>query len=63
VKSQSFTVIGALFVIFSIAAGAVGWVLNIYKLAMHWSWPPDGAEVVRVIGVFVAPIGAAFGYF
>ncbi|QRF55756.1 hypothetical protein [Variovorax paradoxus] len=41
-------------------AGAVGWVLNIVKLA-----PMDGATgmlVLRGFGIVLAPLGAVLGY-
>ena len=44
--------------------GAGGWVANIYKLVStgfviaQWG----GMEILRVIGVVVAPLGAVLGY-
>ena len=48
-----------------VAAAIAGWCMNVYSIFMHspaiaeWA----GMEVVRVIGVFVFPIGCVLGYF
>lgn len=45
--------------------GLVGWVSNVIKLATtglaisEWG----GLEVARVIGIFLAPLGAVLGWF
>jgi hypothetical protein len=45
--------------------GSIGWVTNIIKLADHdgsiTTW--GGMEIVRVIGVFVLPLGGIAGWF
>lgn len=44
-------------------AGGVGWVWNIVKLiAMNFD-PLTGLLVVRIVGIFVPPVGAVVGYF
>ncbi|WP_145541867.1 hypothetical protein [Yersinia alsatica] len=51
------------YVLMFLAVG--GWIANIYKLATYgfaladWS----GMQVARVIGIFVAPLGAVLGFF
>ncbi|EFR7340379.1 hypothetical protein H0R35_003240 [Salmonella enterica] len=47
-----------------VVAGFAGWAMNIVKIfdagpISEWT----AAVLVRVIGVFVAPIGAIFGWF
>lgn len=48
-----------------VLASAGGWCANIYKLftsglaIAEWG----GMEVLRVVGIFVAPLGAALGFF
>jgi len=43
----------------------IGWCMNIYKIIdsgfeiAQWG----GMEVIRVVGVFVAPLGALLGFF
>jgi hypothetical protein len=58
-------VVGGLFIVVAVLLFALGYGLNIYKLVTF-----DGAlgemaalEIVRVIGIFIAPIGAVTGYF
>jgi hypothetical protein len=43
-------------------AGIVGWILNIVEIISHFSVLLNGLMVVRIIGVFVAPLGAILGY-
>ncbi|CFR14722.1 hypothetical protein [Yersinia frederiksenii] len=42
-----------------------GWIANIYKLATYGLALADwgGMQVARVIGIFVAPLGAVLGFF
>lgn len=46
-------------------AAAGGWIANIYKIITFGfaisEW--GGMEVARVVGVFLAPLGAVLGYF
>ena len=44
-------------------AGFVGWVLNIIAVVGANFTPFTGELLVRVIGIFVAPIGAIMGLF
>lgn len=40
---------------------AIGWIMNIVKI-ISCDWVISGEEVLRVIGVFVAPLGAVLGF-
>lgn len=50
-----------MFVVCLFIGGATGWVLNIVKLI-----PMDcglcGMQVLRIIGIFLAPLGAILGF-
>lgn len=41
--------------------GVCGWIANIVKLATC-DWAISGEEVLRVVGIFVAPLGAVLGF-
>lgn len=49
----------------AVIAGIIGWIMNIWKIIdsgfvlAEWG----GMQVARVIGVFVAPLGAVLGWF
>jgi hypothetical protein len=46
-----------------LVALAGGWVANIVKLVgTDPFWPLSGLGVARVIGIFIAPIGAILGF-
>lgn len=44
-----------------VAAFVFGWIINIFKIAFADNI--DGMVVLRVIGVFVAPMGGVVGWF
>ena len=44
-------------------AGLVGWVMNIAELIGMIGASIDAEFVLRLVGVFVAPLGAVLGYF
>ena len=46
-----------------VATGFVGWVLNLVALFNSSFTPITGHVVLRVIGVFVAPVGSILGFF
>lgn len=53
----------AIFIYFSIVlAGLFGWVMNIVAIIQSDFAPIGGMLIARVIGVFVAPLGAVLGY-
>jgi hypothetical protein len=43
-------------------AAIVGWVANIVKMCHHLSEPLSGMEILRMIGIIAAPLGAVLGY-
>ena len=42
--------------------GAIGWIANIYKLANSSFDVLTGMLVLRIVGIFLAPLGAILGY-
>lgn len=46
-----------------IGAGVIGWVWNIVKVIHTCCTVIDGLLVARIIGIFVAPLGAVLGFF
>lgn len=53
-----------LFIAVIVLGGGIGWVWNIVKIiGTDVFWPLTGLLVLRIIGVFVPPIGAIVGYF
>lgn len=46
-----------------IAAGVIGWVLNIAALVHTSSDPITGFFILRCVGIFVSPLGSILGYF
>ena len=65
VKENEMEKISPYFGVFLVLVCAAGWVRNIFVLA---SYSPDvahwgGMEVLRVIGIFFAPLGAVIGWF
>lgn len=62
-KKQKGYLIPELLIVIFFLAGFAGWVMNIVKL---WNAGFDvitGYMIVRIIGVFLAPLGAVVGYF
>ena len=47
----------------AIAAAVFGWVMNIVNLFGTIGSSIDAEFVLRLVGVFVAPLGAILGYF
>ena len=52
-----------LFALAFIGAFMVGWVMNIITIAGSSFNDITGVLVLRVIGIFIAPLGAVLGYF
>jgi len=62
-KSQrGYTLIG-LFYLLIVISGTIGWFLNLYKIAISDFSILTGMLVLRVVGIFIAPIGAVLGFF
>lgn len=60
-KQAGFTLI-KLFLSVLLIAGMGGWIANIVKLAgMHFE-PITTILVIRVVGIFVPPVGAVMGF-
>lgn len=65
IKQSGFTVIEAIFALIVLTVGiggAVGWVKNIIKIAGSSFQPLLPLVVIRIIGVFIVPLGAVLGY-
>lgn len=60
-KQKGFTVV-EFFVLVIWLAGIWGWVWNIVKIAGANFSDITGLLVLRIIGVFVAPLGAVLGF-
>jgi len=61
-NSDAATVIVGLFVIAIWLAAAVGWIWNIVKIFAAAGDPITAWFIIRVVGVFAAPVGAVVGY-
>lgn len=46
-----------------VIAAAIGWVMNIITLIGIINDPITGIFIMRVVGIFVPPLGAVLGYF
>ncbi len=57
----------SLVVFFAWVAGVIGWIMNISAvIGMLWVNGPitvTGMLVLRIVGIFLAPLGAVLGYF
>lgn len=51
------------FALLAVCVGGVGWIWNIVKIIDTCCAVIDGMLVMRIIGIFIAPIGAIVGYF
>jgi len=45
-----------------IAAGTIGWILNIVAIVHTIDTPITGMFIARLVGVLAAPLGAVLGY-
>lgn len=55
-------VAGLIFWVLIALAGAIGWISNIVAL-VHMPVVTTGMGIARIVGIFVAPLGAVLGYF
>lgn len=55
---KSFIAVSVLFAI----AAMTGWVMNFLAVCMGDYTTLDGIEIVRIVGLFVPPLGAVMGY-
>lgn len=62
-KQQGFTAIELIFVIVTLLGG-FGWCANLYKITTHMGSISDAGfdMVLRVIGIFIFPVGMVMGY-
>ena len=64
-KAKKINSLLSIVVVLLALLGAGGWVANIYKIfttgfeVAQWG----GLEVMRIVGIFVAPLGAVLGFF
>ena len=64
-KQAGFTLLEMLMSFYFLVAilGGIGWVWNIVKIVGSDFAVITGMLIMRVIGVFVPPLGAVLGYF
>lgn len=58
--NESFSWLGAALILSLVAAGCYGWVMNIVTIAQTEAF--SGMVLLRVVGVFMAPLGAILGF-
>jgi len=61
-KNNSDLDIQGLFFMVLFAAFIGGWIANIIKIVASPFDPVTGLEIARVVGVFMAPLGAVLGF-
>jgi len=62
-QSNLYIYIGILSIVLAIAAGA-GWIMNVVEIVGIENWSElGGMEILRIIGVPLAPLGAVLGWF
>jgi len=62
-QSNAYIYLGIFAIALAIAAGA-GWIMNIVEIVGIENWNDlGGMEIVRIIGVPLAPLGAVLGWF
>lgn len=62
-KKQKGTTLVELLTLIVYIAALIGWVWNIVKIFHIVDDPITGVFILRVVGIFVAPLGAILGYF
>lgn len=53
----------ALFMFVIVPGAVIGWVWNIVKICYMSFDPLTGLLAVRIVGIFIPPVGAVVGYF
>ena len=48
---------------FLLLVGGTGWVMNIFDIVAVINDPVTAFLVLRIVGIFVFPLGAVLGYF
>ena len=49
-------------IVFVLLFGVGGWIANIVKIFAIMNEPITGMFILRIVGVFAAPVGAVLGY-
>ncbi len=60
--SDAGTIVIVLLTISVVIASVTGWVFNIIEIFNIANAPITGMLVLRIVGIFVAPLGAILGY-
>ena len=60
--TEAGSIFGVLFMISVVIAAGFGWVMNVVEIFNIANGPITGMFVFRIIGIFVAPLGAILGY-
>ena len=63
-KAESSIIPVAMFGLYGLCLilGGIGWILNIIALVAGFSEPLTALQALRIVGVFVAPLGAVLGW-
>lgn len=62
---RGYTLTGLIFALFNLLVavlGVIGWVMNIIATVAIANDPITGMFILRVIGIFLAPLGAILGW-
>jgi hypothetical protein len=62
-KERGYAAVLTLVYLLLFIAGAIGWVRNIITIAHSGLDQISGMLILRIVGIFVAPLGAVLGYF
>jgi hypothetical protein len=54
--------VAGVIILLTLAFGFIGWVLNIIAI-FNSGYLPTGELILRVVGIFIAPLGAIMGLF
>ncbi len=60
-KQKGFT-LPDMIVVCVLLLGVGGWIANIVKIFAIMNEPITGMFILRIVGVFAAPVGAVLGY-
>ena len=61
-KEVDVGLFGAITILALVVAAVIGWVMNIITIAHSEFVPITGLLVLRIVGIFIGPIGAVLGY-
>lgn len=61
-KDVDVGLVGAIGILVVVVAAVIGWVLNLIAIAHSEFVPITGLLVLRIVGIFIGPIGAVLGY-